>query len=112
MGAAFCTSFVYVRGMLANDQITQIAREVAQANTAPQSVRNVLAEPAIDSEGEDGLRITIVVASDAAEKLSGQSALDILVQLLDRLRQAGEERFPLIEYATEDELENIDDTES
>src|SRR5438876_1141364 len=87
-GAAFRTSLDYTRRMLASERITQIAREVAQANTTPRSIGNVLSQPAIGPDGEDIVRITIVVEPDAVEKLSGDAVLDILVQTRDRLREA------------------------
>ena len=98
--------------MLATDQISQIVSEVARANTTPTSVRSVRTEPATDSGGEAALRITIVVTPEAVTLLESGPVLDTLVQVQDRLREAGEERFPIVEYATEEELENIGDSES
>jgi len=98
--------------MLQADQISRIVSEVVQANTTPTSVRSVKTEPATDSEGEEALRITIVVTPDAVTQLESGPVLDTLVQLQDRLREAGEERFPIVEYATEEELEEIGDSES
>jgi hypothetical protein len=98
--------------MLKAEQISQIVSQVVQANTTPASVRGVRTEPTTDSEGGEALRITIVVTPDAVTRLEEGPVLDTLVQLQDRLREAGEERFAIVEYATEEELENIADSQS
>jgi hypothetical protein len=41
---------------------------------------------------------------------AGRPILDTLVQIQDRLREAGEERFPIVEYATEEELAESGDS--
>lgn len=96
--------------MLEADKISQIVSEVVQANTTPTSVRSVRTEPTTNSEGEDALRITVVITPDAVKQLEAVSGLDALVQVQDRLWESGEQRFPIIEYATEEELEDIGDS--
>jgi len=54
------------------------------------------------------LRITIVIPQGAAARLKGDAVLDTLVDIQNRLRNAGEERFPIVEYATEEELASGD----
>jgi hypothetical protein len=98
--------------MLKRDEIVRIAREVATAHLTPQIVKDVLSEPASDSEGRDALRITIVIPPGSAAKLKGDAVLDTLVQIQNRLSEAGEERFPIVEYATEEELQESGDTHS
>ena len=89
----------------------EIAGKVARSNLRSTSVADVLAEPAIDSEGHEALRITIVVESSATARIKGDAVLNTLVQIQDRLQQAGEDRFPIVEYATKDELENGGDSQ-
>ena len=96
--------------MLAKNQILTIARDVATANLTRSRVSDVVMEPTIDSEGREALRITIVIKPGAADKINGDDALDTLVQIQDRLREAGEERFPIVEYATEEELAESGDS--
>ncbi|MGJ5175975.1 hypothetical protein ACQR16_34025 [Bradyrhizobium oligotrophicum] len=36
-------------------------------------------------------------------KIEGEAVLDTLVQIRQRLEEAGDDRFPLLEYTTEDE---------
>ena len=96
--------------MLDQDQVDQIAREVATANLTSHAVTSVSSASTTDSEGREALRITIVLEPDAVPKLTGDAVLDTLVQIHDHLRKAGEERFPLIEYATEAELQDSGDS--
>jgi hypothetical protein len=97
--------------MLKPAQIAEIAEEVARAKLSPDVVGHVLADPTTDSEGHEALRVTIVIRPGAADKLKGDSVLDTLVQIQDRLREAGEDRFAVIEYATQDELETGGDSQ-
>jgi hypothetical protein len=96
--------------MLGHEQVENIANGVAAAHLSGSTVRNIIAEPTVDSEGREALRIIIVIEPGAATRIKGDAALDILVQLQERLRQAGDERFPIIEYATEEELEEGGDS--
>jgi hypothetical protein len=91
--------------MLTKSRIETIAREVASATLKRSASGTVISEPTIDSEGRDALRITIVIEPNAIDRLKGDALLDTLVQIQDRLREAGEERFPIVEYATEKELQ-------
>jgi hypothetical protein len=93
--------------MLDIDQISQIVTRVVEANTAPRSVRRVMAEPVSTSEGEDALRITVVLTPEAVNQLASGHPLDVLVQTSDQLRSAGDQRFPILKYATEEELEDV-----
>jgi hypothetical protein len=96
--------------MLDSKKIRQIVSEVASANLAPQSIDSVVSESATDSEGREALRITIVVAPDSVSRMKGDAVLDTLVQIQNRLREEGEERFPIVEYATKEELESSGDS--
>jgi|ERR1700681_1064379 hypothetical protein len=91
--------------MLDEKRIQQIAEEVASANLASTNVTSVSSSPAIDSEGHDALRITIVIKSGAESKIKGDAVLDTLVDIQSRLRREGEERLAIVEYATKEELE-------
>ena len=97
---------------LTEDKINEIVREVATAKLAPYASGRVISEPTTDSTGQDALRITIVIEPDSARKIKKGAVLDNLVQIHDRLQAAGEERFPIIQYATEEELEVSGDSES
>ncbi len=95
-------------GMLDLEKVTQISTEIAKANLGSQNVVRVESEPTTDSDGKEALNLLIVVAPGFAEAISGDAVLDTLVQIIDRLQEAGDDRFPIIEYATEEELADID----
>ena len=92
--------------MISQTEVQRIANEVATANL-DQAVESVRSEPASDSHGRDALRITIVIRPGAAQELPGDSLLETLVEIQERLQRVGEERFAIVEYATLDELEEI-----
>ena len=91
--------------MLHDGKISEIAERVARGQVADAGVERVVAEPTTDSEGNDALRITVVLKPEAAQSLSGDAALDLLVELQKELQNAGEDRFAIVQYATEQELE-------
>jgi hypothetical protein len=98
--------------MISPEKIVQVAGEVAAANLSSESIETVLSAPASDSEGRDAVRITIVLKPGVATRLKDDAVLDTLVEIRRRLDQLGEERLPLIEYATKEELEHSGDPES
>jgi|SRR5919206_3792292 hypothetical protein len=98
--------------MISQDQIIEAVRKVASAKLGQASFEAVLTEPASDSEGREAVRITIVVRPGWVTKLEGNDLLDTLVEIRRKLQKLGEERFPLVEYATKQELEQRGDSES
>jgi hypothetical protein len=99
--------------MLELIKVNDVVNKAASATLKRQAgVQRVFSEPASDSEGHEALRITIVLKRGSADKISGDKALDTLVGIERALREAGENRFPIIEYVTEEELESSGDTES
>jgi hypothetical protein len=95
--------------MIEKKRVEQIAREVAAAKLGAANVARVTSEPVIDSEGHEALRVTIVIPDDAIGELSGDSTLATLSEMQERLQQAGEERFAFVQYATQKELDTVDD---
>ena len=96
--------------MLDEKRIRQIAQEVATANLSSSNFTSIASSTAIDSEGHEALRITIIIKPNAESKIKGDAALNTLVQIQDRLRKEGEERFPFVEYATQKELNQRGDS--
>jgi hypothetical protein len=90
--------------MLHQKRILEIAQEVASAKLTSANVSSVSSRAAIDSEGHEALRITIVIKPGSESRIKGDATLDTLVGIQDRLRSEGEERFAIIEYATKREL--------
>jgi hypothetical protein len=98
--------------MLELAKVNDVVNRAAAATLKRQAgVQRVFSEPASDSEGIEALRITIVLKRGSADKISGDKALDTLVGIERALREAGEDRFPIIDYVTEEELESSGDTE-
>jgi hypothetical protein len=95
--------------MLDERNVSEIARTIAADNFTSAAVARVVSEPFIDSEGERVVRITIVLNPGFPDRIKGDDALNTLVGIHARLRDEGEERYPLIEYATEEELNEIGD---
>jgi hypothetical protein len=91
--------------MLDREKIEEIAKKVAIANLTSASVSTVQSEPFIDSKGHEAVRITIVLTPESVASIDGKMTLNTLVQINNELQRAGEERFPLVEYATAAELE-------
>jgi hypothetical protein len=81
------------------DKINSIVREVAAEKFATGSVRTVANTATIDSEGRGALRITIFLTAGSTDAIQGDEVLDALVKIEDRLKQGGEERFPIVEYS-------------
>jgi hypothetical protein len=96
--------------MIALKQITEIAQEVARKELPPAAVEEVKSEDTVDSRGDDAVKVTIVLKPDIAEMLDGDALLDTLVKIQEGLQKAGEERLPIVEYATKKELEEGGDT--
>jgi hypothetical protein len=87
-----------------NEKIAQLAKQIATTHLA--AVSNTSSVSTVDSEGRDAVRITIVLdaAAAASMKSKGDAVLDTLVEIKEALRERGEERFPIVEYATQEEL--------
>jgi len=90
--------------MLPETRLRTIVLEEARAVLAPNRVENAVVEDTVDSMGNDALRVLIVITSDAVPRLSGDSLIRLVTRLGDRLGAEGEPRFPIVEYATVEEL--------
>lgn len=95
----------YSRAMLDFVMIESIARRLASEKLGTPAFERLVARSATDSEGREALRITLVLSPEAATELSGDEALDLLTELNHALEREGEERFAVVEYATEAEMQ-------
>ena len=98
--------------MLQGDEIAHIANAAAAATLGRQRFVTVMHAPTTDSTGSDALHITIVLTPGSAEAITGDLALNMLVEIREQLRKAGEQRLPIVEYATEEELTASDSSQS
>lgn len=87
------------------DAFGRLIRHALAAELGPQSLVSVAWEPTTDSQGQDALKIAVVIAPGGVRKLQAGAGLDALVRVRHRLEQMGDDRIPLIEYATEAELQ-------
>lgn len=86
------------------DGFGKLIQQALVAELGANNVVRVEHEPTIDSQGEEALKITIVIAPRAIKKLAKDASLNALVRLQERLSEMRETRTPIIEYATEAEL--------
>ena len=100
-------------GMLELAKVNDVVNKAASSVLQPQaSVQRVLSKPAVDWTGDEVLHVTIVLGNEGVDGITGDMALDTLVGIERALQAAGEERFPVIDYETEEELALGDDPES
>ena len=90
--------------MLALHEVDQIATKAVSAALQGVQLSGVHGELATDSDGHAALLIRVVVKSDKDIEAMADSALDAIVQIQRDLAGAGDERFTIVEFATEDEM--------
>jgi hypothetical protein len=102
----------YDDGVLQSQELNRIVFETAAAHMAPGQLRRVIIEPFVNSGDEIGLRITAVLSDSDPSPVSGDTALDVLLAVSDRLSEAGETRQPAWSFATEEELAHSGDPDT
>jgi len=85
----------------------RLVRQALAAHLGEDNVVRVELHATTDFQDRDALRITIVIPPDATQRLKGR-VLDALVAVTKRLRDMGDDRTPIVEYATEAELADGD----
>jgi hypothetical protein len=99
--------------MLDLERVKQLATETAAASFGKRNVSQVFVEPTVDSTGQEALRITLVFPGKSIPKnVNGEAVVKNLVRIHNVLEDNGDNRLPILHYATEDELQHSDDTES
>ena len=75
-------------------------------------VVDIRVEDYVDTDGEDALRVTVVIDEDVdVEKVSGDDVTDVKQRHPRRIRDLGVELWPYIQIAKPSELEEEDDEE-
>jgi hypothetical protein len=82
----------------------RLIEEALVTELGTENVVRVESETGIDSQDQGALKVTVVIAPGATEKIAKGASLDALVRLQERLKEMRETRTPIIEYATEAEL--------
>jgi hypothetical protein len=92
-----------------NEKIAEIAKRIATVRLS--AVCDTSSISTVDFQGRDAVRITIVLdpAALGSIKSKGDAVLDTLVEINQALRNEGEHRFPIVEYATQEELNESGD---
>jgi hypothetical protein len=98
--------------MIDHRKTDQVVNRVASTALKKAGVSRIYSEPAIDSEGREALHVTVVLKKSDKGEMSGDLALDTIVNIERALRESGDERLPIVEFVGEDELESSGDTES
>ena len=100
--------------MLSDDSI----REMARAAMAPGSVLDARVMVTVDPSGDEMLDLTLIVGRETMQDLlrrdqpHDQGVLGVKSRLWRALREAGEPRFALIQFESEDEQDSDGDPES
>jgi hypothetical protein len=97
--------------MLDDAQTIRMIEETAKSKLGRDNVERVFAEPGGDWTGKDALRITIVIAPGAVERIKGDDLVDNLLALHTLFHEAQDDRIPIVHYATEEELAAGDEPE-
>jgi len=94
---------------LDKEAIATITKAAATTTLGKQSLVDVTNTAVTDSTGHDALQITIVLKPGSTDAITGDRVLRTLDEIRTQLQRAGEERLPIVEYATQDELNESDD---
>ena len=70
----------------------------------------IVAEAGADSVGDEALKIMVVLAR-GGEPVSGEELVDVIWKMYSGLQRAGDDRFPIVSFASEEELEDDDTAE-
>jgi hypothetical protein len=86
------------------EAFTKLIQHIFVSELGAENVDHVRWKRTIDSQGEEALRIIVVITPNATKRLKDAAALDALVKLQSRLREMRENRIPIVEYTTKAEL--------
>ena len=89
------------------DAPSRLLRQALAAELGDENVVRVDLFPTTDFEDREALKVAVVIPPRATPRLKAR-VLDALVAVRERLRVMGDDRTPIIEYATEAELADGD----
>ncbi|MGZ8364365.1 MAG: hypothetical protein ACXWVJ_01630 [Caulobacteraceae bacterium] len=90
--------------MLPLTDVDKVASRVVNKMLGAHAVEQVASEETQDAEGDDALRVIVVLTSDKTEALDDEAVLDTSLSLQTELQNAGEDRFAYVEYLTKEDL--------
>lgn len=87
----------------------EAAAESAARKTLPgKRVKGILVQAATGSEGQEILRVTIIVDDEGFDQITGEKFVETLVSIKRRIRETGDERQAIVGYATQADLSDGD----
>jgi hypothetical protein len=95
--------------MLNEPDLQNLARSIVGKRMPSVRLDDVLTENAISSEGEAALRITLVLTPETVNSMSGGEALKLLLDIRHGLEREGDDRLPIVVYATADDFTEVDE---
>lgn len=90
--------------MLEALELQKLAKDIVHKRLPSIHLDDVLTQPTTDSDGDAAVRITFVLTPETADEISGEDSLKLLVAIKEALFRKGDERFPIVEYATADDV--------
>lgn len=81
---------------LPDEQIKAIVQRVAAANQIP--ARAVSTSSILDSSGREALEVVISIPPGASLQIVGSASARTVVEVIRKLADAGEERFPIVQF--------------
>lgn len=85
--------------MLDNKALTELVEAVIRRQFSDAVINTVAVKPDVDHDGDDILRVTVVV-QDGIERLDPDKAVGLIRHLRPELAEAGIENFPIVSYMT------------
>jgi len=98
--------------MLDLARVSGLVGEVAHATLPGRGIESVVVKPSVDSFGNDSLRITVLIRETGSEPPNGESIVAFEGELRNRMEQLGDERLPIVDILTPEDLAADVDPES
>lgn len=94
--------------------ITEIkaAAELGARSILDGSVADVQVAPDTDNDGDEVVRVTVILHDDALNLINDIQFFDTLIAIKKKIRATGESRPAMVNYATPSELADNADPES
>jgi len=90
--------------MLDPKEVNRIVKKAASASLDGLEVTRVFSEPGIAFDGSEILNVTIVLRDFDETIEADRNVLDTMMKVLRALQGRGEDRFPVLTFATEADL--------
>ena len=97
--------------MQTQSEIDALIMRVASTSLGGHKIARVTSEPGVDHDGLEAVRVTIVLSDDDVS-LTGDAALNTIVEMRQALQSVGDDRFPFVDFTNESELASDADFES